>query len=180
MLEDELILRMAVMHQMGDRVPTKNLTKKQIHVVFVVFSEIVKLHNVCRKQSGRHRSPFTTVFQVKYSVLFIWSTRPISENTCFTFYSNHLLPNNLVGYLRAWWTWYFKRKPSRTRLSLSTEYWLLKQIWPPHTGLFIWCHVTYTQPSCGKRRERGEERERESHTNSHTNLVLSELAEVRQ
>lgn len=62
---------------------------------------------------------------------------------------------------------------------------------------FIRCHVTLTRPSCGKRRERERERARQRARDSigererelraqrkphnfHTNLVLSEQAEVRQ
>lgn len=54
---------------------------------------------------------------------------------------------------------------------------------------FFYGHVTLARPSCGKRgervRERDSEGERERQTasqpdNSHTNLVLSEQAEVRQ
>lgn len=95
MLEDGWILRMAVMHHKGDRVPS-NLTKKQTHVANAVFSEIEILNNVCREPSGRQPLPFTTVFQVKYSLYCIISTTPIFENTCYTFHSNHLLRNDVA------------------------------------------------------------------------------------
>lgn len=89
MLEDEWILRMAVMQYMGSRVPL-NFGKKQKHVALFLFIEIDILHNACREQSGGLPLPFTSVFQVRHSCSIILSIAPIFQNTSYKFRANYL------------------------------------------------------------------------------------------